>query len=178
MGKTNAESQVCQFQQVSLMDLANESLFSSACGHCAGNDATVLQRHFLLSRRLLPQKSLQSIENLRSRLGLEGSASFLISFVCRSFNRPNSVSKNHISLRCQKRTQTLAPCTCLPWSWQSFPDAKRIGTRTKRGSGQCYCWSCKAEVEIVRNCAASLNFGLFVVFFRPTSSSRQVVHHL
>ena len=26
---------------------------------------------------------------------------------------PNSVSKNHISFRCQKRTQKLVPCTCL-----------------------------------------------------------------
>ena len=34
---------------------------------------------------------------------------------------PNSVSKNHISLRCQKRTQKLVPCTCLSRSWQSFP---------------------------------------------------------
>ena len=82
---------------------------------------------------------------------------------------PNSVSKNHISFRCKKRTQKLASCTFLSWSWQSFPfyyvdaslqsrrfearrglgearrgqarpgrghatDAKRIGTRTKRGS--------------------------------------------
>ena len=77
---------------------------------------------------------------------------------------PNSVSKNHISFRCQKRTQKLVPCTCLSRSWQSFPfcyvmkevpfpkpaiealrgsarpgrghasDATRIGTRTKRGS--------------------------------------------
>ena len=34
---------------------------------------------------------------------------------------PNSVSKNHISFRCQKRTQKLVPCTCLSRSWQSFP---------------------------------------------------------
>ena len=31
------------------------------------------------------------------------------------------VSKNHISFRCQKRTQKLASCTSLSWSWQSFP---------------------------------------------------------
>ena len=77
---------------------------------------------------------------------------------------PNSVSKNHINFRRQRRTQKLAPCTCFSWSWQSFPsvmlmkdllfpkpaidavrglarpgqghasDAKRIGTRTKRAS--------------------------------------------
>ena len=80
---------------------------------------------------------------------------------------PNSVSKNHISFRCQKRTQKLVPFTCLSRSWESSPfcyvdergpvskacnrcasrlgeaarpgrgnasDAKRIGTRTKRGS--------------------------------------------
>ena len=78
---------------------------------------------------------------------------------------PNSVSKNHISFRCKKRTPKLASCTFLSWLWQPFPfycvdargrvfpkhaiealrgsarpgrghasDAKRIGTRTQRGS--------------------------------------------
>ena len=34
---------------------------------------------------------------------------------------PHSVSKNHISFRCKKRTQKLASCTFLSWSWQPFP---------------------------------------------------------
>ena len=29
---------------------------------------------------------------------------------------PNSVSKNHINFRYQKRTQKTSPCTCLSWS--------------------------------------------------------------
>ena len=34
---------------------------------------------------------------------------------------PNSVSKNHISFRCKKRTPKLASCTFLSWLWQPFP---------------------------------------------------------
>ena len=37
---------------------------------------------------------------------------------------PNSVSKNHISFRCKKRTQKLASCTFLSWSqvWLWFQE--------------------------------------------------------
>ena len=55
---------------------------------------------------------------------------------------PNSVSKNHISFRCKKRTQKLASCTFLSWSWQSFPfyyvDASLQSRRfeARRGLGE------------------------------------------
>ena len=105
VGKQNSDSQVApQFQQVAarfeaeLPDgLGCESLFSSACGRdgkygMAGQLCrkwcNCFAKKFSLSRRLLPQKSLLSIENfeVKACLDWKGSAwRFLISFVCKSF---------------------------------------------------------------------------------------------
>ena len=57
---------------------------------------------------LPPNFSIRHVKNS------EVSAERLVGYYKRG---SNSVSKNHISLRCQK----MNPCTCLPWAWQSFP---------------------------------------------------------
>ena len=89
-------------------------------------------------------KQIQIIDTLVAKFRKAPSWSSLWQEICfRAYKGgPNSVSKNHISFRCKKRTQKLASCTFLSWSWQSFPfyyvDASLQSRRfeARRGLGE------------------------------------------